>query len=240
MNSSKLTPKVVLGIAAHPDDLDFYAGGTMAAFAKAGANVYYLTLTDGGKGTDNRAATSEALRDTRRDEQRAASNILGLKDVFFCEFPDGTLENTQDVKREIVKTIRRIKPDVVVTLDPTVAYIAGQGLINHPDHRAAGQAALDAVYPLARDHMSFPELLTQGYEPHKTPTVLLVTFEPTRGEYVVDISDVFELKVQAMAEHASQFSNIEQTKTVLRNYGAVAGKAHGFTYGEPFVRIDIA
>lgn len=240
MNSNTLTPHVVLGIAAHPDDLDFYAGGTMAAFAKAGAEVYYLTLTDGGKGTDDRTMTSEALRDLRRDEQRAASKILDLKDVLFCDFPDGSLENTPAVKREVVKVIRRVKPDVVVTLDPTVAYIAEQGLINHPDHRAAGQAALDAVYPLARDHMSFPELLAEGYEPHKTPTVLLVTFEPTRGEYVHDISDVFTLKLQAVDAHASQFKDTSHTNKALQTYGAAAGKAHGYNYAETFVRIDIA
>ncbi len=240
MNPNTLTPNIVLGVAAHPDDLDFYAGGTMAAFAKAGADVYYLTLTDGGKGTDDRTMKPETLRDTRRNEQRTAGKILGLKDVFFCDFPDGTLENKHDVQREIVKTIRRVKPDVVVTLDPTVVYIAEQGLVNHPDHRAAGQAALDAVYPLARDHMSFPELLAEGYEPHKTKTILLVTFDPARGNYAADISDEFDLKLQAISAHASQFSDREQTQTRLREYSATTGKAHNYTYAEPFVRIDIA
>ena len=146
-----LTPKVVLGIAAHPDDLDYYAGGAMAVFAKQGADVFYLVLTDGGKGTSDRSMASETLRDIRREEQRKAIEVLGVKDVFFRDHPDGTLENTLDVKREVVQVIRQIKPDVVVAMDPSVLYFAPEGLVNHPDHRAAGQAALDAVYPLARD-----------------------------------------------------------------------------------------
>ncbi|HVI69406.1 MAG TPA: PIG-L deacetylase family protein [Magnetospirillaceae bacterium] len=240
MNQPALTPKVVLGIAAHPDDMDFYAGGTMAAFAKQGADVYYLILTDGGKGTEDRTMISGALRDTRQEEQRTAGKLLGLKDVFFFDYPDGTLENTHTVKRDIVKVIRQVKPDVVVTLDPSVLYSAEQHLINHPDHRAAGQAALDAVYPLARDHMSFPELLADGYEPHKTKTVLLIRLTPEDTAFAIDITSTLEVKLQAIAAHASQFDDLEDTKSLLRAYAAEAGKPHDLALAEPFVRIDIA
>lgn len=241
MNKLPLSPKVVLGVAAHPDDLDFGAGGTMAAFARAGADVYYLILTDGGKGSEDRSMTSEALRDTRRKEQRAAGRILGLKEIFFRDFPDGTLENTQEVKREVVKVIRQVKPDVVVTLDPTVVYnySGPDGLINHPDHRAAGQAALDAVYPLARDHMSFPELLAEGYEPHKTKTVLLIRFSLEGNIFAVDITDTLDLKLQAIAAHASQFSDMAATEKQLRTFADHAGKTFGYPSAEPFVRLDI-
>jgi LmbE family N-acetylglucosaminyl deacetylase len=241
LTRAPLTPKIVLGVAAHPDDLDFAAGGTMAAFAKQGAEVYYLILTDGGKGTKDRSATPESLRDLRRAEQRNAAKILGLKDVFFRDYPDGTLENTLDVKRDIVKVVRRVKPDVVVTPDPSVLYSARYDLINHPDHRAAGQAALDAVYPLARDHMSLPELLAEGYEPHDTDTVLLFSFDldPQRANFAIDITHTLEQKLQALDAHASQFGDREAIKESLRDMAAKTGRPSGYVYAEPFVRIDI-
>jgi LmbE family N-acetylglucosaminyl deacetylase len=237
--NTPLAPKIVLGVAAHPDDLDFGAGGTMAAFARAGAKVYYLVLTDGGKGSSDRTMTPERLRDLRREEQRHAADILGLQEVFFCDYPDGALENTQDVKREVVKVIRQVKPDVVVTLDPTEVYSVAAGLVNHPDHRAAGQAALDALYPLARDHMTFPELLEQGLEPHNVPTVLLIRFAQEHTNYATDITDVFDVKMQAMAAHASQFGDQERLDAWVRGHAAEAGKQYGYTYAEAFVRIDI-
>lgn len=236
--SLPLNPKTVLGIAAHPDDLDFYAGGTMAAYAKAGAEVYYLVLTDGGKGSDDRAMKPGALRDIRRDEQRKAGKILGLKDVLFCDYLDGELENTMEVKQEVVKAIRHIKPDVVVTMDPSVFYIADENLINHSDHRSAGAAAIDAVYPLARDHMSFPELLEQGYEPHNTPTLLLIDFGAGNANFAVDIADTLELKFQALSEHASQFT-LQAMKLKMSQQSAKIGAPYGYHYAEAFVRIDI-
>lgn len=234
-----LTPKVVLGVAAHPDDLDYYAGGTMAAFAQQGAKVYYLILTDGSKGSADRSTTPEQLRAMRRDEQRDAAAVLGIKEVFFCDFPDGELQNTLEVKRQVVRAIRQVRPDVLVALDPTVTYSAELGIINHPDHRAAGQAALDAVYPLARDHMTFPDLLKQGYEPHNVATLLLVGMGATRPTYAVDISETLGLKHQALAAHVSQFS-IQDMKSDIDSLAAKAGKAYGYRYAESFVRIDIA
>lgn len=240
MNGSvSLKPKVVLGIAAHPDDLDYYAGGAMATFARQGAQVYYLVLTDGSKGTTDRTIIPEQLRDMRRDEERKAANILGVTQVFFCDFPDGELQNTLEVKREIVKIIRQTKPDVVVTLDPTIIYSAKTGFINHPDHRAAGQATMDAAYPLARDHMSFADLLTEGYEPHNTATLLLSTLDAIEPTFAVDISDTLELKYQALAAHASQL-NVQNMKEDIKRLATEAGGAYGYRYAEPFTRIDIA
>lgn len=211
----------------------------MAAFAKQGAEVYYLVLTDGSKGSADRDMTPERLRDLRRDEQRKAAALLGVKEVFFCDFPDGELENSKDVKREVVKAIRRLRPDVVITLDPAVVYSAKLGLINHPDHRAAGQATLDALWPLARDHMAFPELLTEGYEPHDTPTVLLSGMGAADPRFAVDITDTLELKYQALAAHASQF-NVQHMKEDIDRLAGEAGEPYGYRYAEPFVRIDIS
>src|SRR6476469_865369 len=159
---SELKPNVVLGVAAHPDDLDFGAGGTMARFARQGAEVQYLILTDGSAGSSDREISPVELVKMREAEQRDAVRAIGGKDVEFLGYPDGRLEVTMDVKRNIVKSIRRVKPDVLVIFDPSMIYSAKRGFINHPDHRAASQAALDAVFPLARDHLSFPELMAEG------------------------------------------------------------------------------
>ena len=235
-----LNPKVVLGIAAHPDDLDFGAGGTMAKFAQAGAAVYYLILTEGGNGTADRTMTAEKLTQLRQGEQRAAADIIGAKDVFFCDYPDGCLKNTKDARRDIVKVIRQVKPEVVITWDPSVLYSVQRGFINHPDHRASGQAALDAVFPLARDYMSFPELIEEGYEPHKTPSVLLMNFNTQN--YYVDISDVFETKMKAIAAHTSQVKDVTLARPLLEQFAQDAAGASGMPgirYAESFVRVDL-
>ncbi|HSX15864.1 MAG TPA: PIG-L deacetylase family protein [Candidatus Saccharimonadales bacterium] len=232
-----LKPKVVLGVVAHPDDLEFTSAGTVAKFVADGAKAYYFILTNANKGSDDRSIQPDALRDLRRKEQRAAAKILGLTDVFFGDYDDGTLECGQAVKRDIVRVIRQVKPDVVITMDPSVLYSAERGIVNHPDHRAAGQAALDAVYPLARDHLSFPELLAGGLEPHKTPTLLLVNFE--KPNYYVDITDVMQAKLDALCAHTSQISNPEGASALVRSWAEAAGKASGVHYAEGFVRIDI-
>ncbi|HET9174649.1 MAG TPA: PIG-L deacetylase family protein [Candidatus Saccharimonadales bacterium] len=239
MNNSlpPLTPKVVLGIAAHPDDLDFGAAGTMAAFANAGADIHYLILTDGSKGSSDVEMSPPTLVKTREAEQRAAVEILGGKDVTFLGYPDGELEVTMQLKKDVVKVIRTVKPDVVVTMDPSMIYSADRGFINHPDHRAAGQTALDAVYPLARDHLSFPELFADGFAPHITPTVLLINFD--KGNYTVDISDTFDKKIAALKAHASQIPDLESTEGWMRSLAETIGASAGYGLGESFVRIDV-
>ena len=237
--TSQLRPNIVLAVAAHPDDIDFGAGGTVAAFAQQGAKVYYVVLTDGGKGSHDPQMSSERLCDVRKGEQRAACKILGATDAFFCSYPDGLLENTIDVKRDVVRAIRYLKPDVLITMDPSVLYVAERGIINHPDHRAAGQAALDAAYPLARDALAFPELIEQeALEPHAVQTVLLITLTNS-GNYSVDISNTLPQKLAALAEHKSQFTGkkIEVTAT---NWAREAGSKHGCNYAEVFTRIDIS
>jgi LmbE family N-acetylglucosaminyl deacetylase len=233
---SPLRPSVVLGIAAHPDDLDVGAGGTMATFAAQGAKIHYLILTDGSKGSEDPTITPQELTAIRRQEQRDALAIIGGQDVTFLDYFDGELEVTMTLKRDIVKAIRTIKPDVVVTLDPTLVYSAKNGSINHPDHRAAGQATLDAVFPLARDHLAFPEILAEGYIPHKTPTILLINFDG--GNYSIDITDTFALKKQALKAHASQFGDLE-TSTWVDDMAKSFGEQAGYELAESFVRIDI-
>lgn len=233
---SPLQPKIVLGIAAHPDDLDVIAGGTIARFASQGAEVHYLILTDGGKGSDDPAMTSAQLTELRHTEQQTALKIVGGSSIAFLDYPDGELEITMELKKQIVKTIRKLKPDTVITMDPTVIYSAEKGIINHPDHRAAGQAVLDAVFPLARDRLTFPDLYEQGYLPHKVSTILLSNFN--KSNYAVDITDTFDLKFEALKAHVSQFGNIDDSSW-LKEMARQQGEAAGFELAESFVRIDV-
>ena len=234
---NELKPKVVLGIVAHPDDLDFAAAGTFVKWAMLGTKIYYLILTDGCKGSAQRHLSTSDLITLRQKEQKQAGKILGIKKVFFCGYEDGSLENNQDVKRVVVSYIRKIKPDIVVTFDPTMVYVADSGFINHPDHRAAGQAALDGVFPLARDRLSFPELLAEGLKPHITPTVLLANFN--NQNYFEDITKTIDKKMDSLAVHKSQIANMEATQNMIRNIAVQTGKLCGHKYAEGFVRIDI-
>lgn len=233
-----LKPKTVLAVGAHPDDLEFGMSGSVAKWAAHGTDCYYLLLTDGSKGSEDRHISSSDLIKMRRDEQKEAAKILGVKEVFFFDYPDGHLENTQELKRDIVRVVRQVKPDVVMALDPTVVYEVNYGYINHPDHRAGAQAVLDAVFPLARDHLTFPELLAEGYEPHKTPHLLMVNFE--KFNYFEDITDSLETKLRALGSHKSQGADIPGTQKMMRDMAAMLGKEAGFAQAEGFIRIDIS
>jgi LmbE family N-acetylglucosaminyl deacetylase len=233
-----LKPKVVLGIAAHPDDLDVGAAGTLAKFAQDGAEVHYLVVTDGSKGSDDPEMTSAKLVETRRAEQEAGLRAIGGKTAHFLNYPDAGLEVTQDLKRDIVRVIRQVKPDVVVTFDPTCLYSIERGMINHTDHRAAGQAAIDAVFPLARDRLTFPELLEEGLKPHKVSTLLLMlNFQ--KHNFSVDITDTVDLKIAALRAHASQIADLDMAAKWTRDRAAQAGKEAGFEYAEHFIRLEM-
>ncbi|HSH17820.1 MAG TPA: PIG-L deacetylase family protein [Candidatus Saccharimonadales bacterium] len=233
-------PQVVLGVAAHPDDLDFTAAGTIALWASQGAEVYYLVLTNGNKGSADLSADPKALTELRRIEQRRAAKILGVKEVYFCEYEDGLLEPTVPVKKDIVRYIRRLSPDTVVTMDPSMLYCAERGYINinHPDHRAAGQATLDAVFPLARDHLSLPDLYEhERLEPHRVGTVLLTNFNSPN--YSVDITATIDKKMQAISAHDSQMPDLPGMLRIVREVAERAGHNTGGRYAESFIRIDV-
>ena len=239
MQFSDLKPKVVLGIAAHPDDLDFSSSGTMAKFAQNGAEIYYLILTDGSQGSADYDASPLELAKIREAEQRSALKVIGSEpeNVTFLGYPDGALQITMEVKKDVVKVIRTVKPDVVVTMDPSVLYSSLRGFIHHPDHRAAGQIALDAVFPLARDHMAFPQLFSEGFLPHKVKTILLTNFE--KHNYFVDVSSTIDIKVAALKEHASQVPDIEKAEAMIKQWSSTMGKEAGYQYAEAFMRIDV-
>jgi LmbE family N-acetylglucosaminyl deacetylase len=191
----------VLIVMAHPDDAEFGCGGTIARWAAAGKHISYVLCTSGDKGTSDPAVNPFELARTRRQEQVNAAHALGAHEVAFLTYSDGVLQNTLELRRDIVRQIRRFRPDAVVCQDPTARW-GGTGYLNHPDHRAAGDACLDAVYPSARDPHVFPELLLEGLEPHKVREVFMSTM--THADVWIDISDFVDRKIAALREHVSQ------------------------------------
>lgn len=233
-----LSPKVILGVVAHPDDLDFGMGGSIAKWVREGATAYCLVLTDGSKGSENPDISPKMLQSLRQREQQEAARRLGVTKVFFSKYTDGELEASQEVKRDIVRLVRRLKPDVVMTFDPTMVYSSKRGFINHPDHRAAGWATLDAVYPLARNRPSFPALVNdEQLEPYSVPTLLMHNLD--QPNYFVDISQDIETKVAGLAAHVSQFGDAAGIVDIARALARSYGPKVGTEYAEGFVRIDI-
>lgn len=205
-------PQRALVIMAHPDDIEFGVAGTVAKWTRAGSAVAYVICTDGSKGTDDPEMTSDKLVPLRQKEQRAAAAHVGVRDVIFLPFVDGELDQyIPQLRRELVRLIRLYKPDVVVCPDPTDRFRANRW-VNHPDHRAAGEAACDAVYPMARNRPSFPELLREGLEPHIVDKLYL---SPTNEPNVwIDISDTIHLKIAALMEHTSQLGGRDMAERI--------------------------
>lgn len=236
MTKNLKTPKIVLAVFAHPDDMDFSSAGTIAKWAKKGAEITYLVCTDGSKGSDDAKATSRKVSAIRRKEQLKAAKILGVSDVIFLNHRDGELVVTLKLKEEISKVIRKKKPDLVIALDPMFLYSTKRGFVNHPDHRAAGQAAVDAVFPLARDRLNFPHHEKAGLAPHTTKFLLLVSIDDP--EHFEDVSSVFERKIQALRAHKSQTS--PRLEKRIRDRARMAGKKIRARYAEGFKLIKLS
>lgn len=229
-------PERVLFIVAHPDDPDFGAAGTVATWVRQGAQVTYLIVTDGAKGSKHLELAGDRLIRTRQSEQRAAARVLGVSKVVFLEYPDGQVYNTPELRRDLVRQIRVHRPDVVVTHDPTARFI-GHSWINHPDHRAVGDTALDAVFPLARNQLAFPEHQREGLAPHSVRDVLLTpTNEPN---YWVDISETLELKIAALFKHHSQIDDPEALAARIKKRAQEYARDTPYSYAERFRRITL-
>jgi LmbE family N-acetylglucosaminyl deacetylase len=230
--------KVILGIGAHPDDLDFTAAGTIAKWVKEGAKAYYIIATDGSRGSDDPKMTHDRLIKIREEEQKTAAKILGLSGVFFLGHTDTELAINNTLKEQIVRYIREIKPDTVVTLSPDLFFKPGEfsdGYVNHTDHRAIAVTVMDCVFPLARDRLTFPEHEKQGLAPHKTKELLFMNL--TNPEYVVDITDTFDKKLEALGAHKSQFKDYGASKERQTIRAEKFGKVIGVKYAENFTRI---
>ncbi len=200
-------PKRILGVFAHPDDPEFFAGATFAKWAADGADITFVVATSGDKGSADPKMTHEKLAAIREVEEQKAAEALGVKDVIFLRYKDGELFPTLELRRDITRVIRMKKPDIVVTLDPTVFWY-GTGGINHPDHRAIGAATLESVFPTARDRLNFIELeRDEGLDVHKALTVYIAgAAEPT---LTVDVTDSIETQIKSLYEHKSQISDME-------------------------------
>jgi LmbE family N-acetylglucosaminyl deacetylase len=215
-------PERVLLIQAHPDDAEFSCAGTIARWTRAGAEVHYCSITSGDKGSDDAEMSSVDLASLREKEQRAACEILGVAAVTFLGYSDAMLVPDLNLRRELVRVMRRIRPDALVCFDPTSRYI-GREYINHPDHIAAGEASLAAVFPSTRDRMTFPELLQEGLEPHTIPHVYM--FGTNQPDLWIDISDTIETKIASLKAHASQIRDWDPTG-MMRDWARESAGAH--------------
>ncbi len=226
-----------LVIFAHPDDAEFSAAATVAALVASGVAVDYLVTTDGGKGTEDPDMTSARLAATRTTEQRAAADRLGVGEIVHLGYPDGELTPSLALRRDIVRQIRRLRPDLVITLNPQ-RRSDGNPFIAHPDHLATGEATLSAVYPAARDRLNSPELLAEGLEPWKVRQVLVAGVE--RPNLWMDVAATFEAGLDALRCHASQIGDWDATEARVRERAADAGAAVGLPLAQAFLSISLA
>jgi LmbE family N-acetylglucosaminyl deacetylase len=229
MTEEESAAERVLVIAAHPDDPEFGCAGTMVKWAQAGRQVTYVLLTSGDKGSHDSELHPGRLAGRREGEQRAAAADLGVLEVVFLRHPDGILENTLELRRELANVIRRYRPDILVTIDPWRHYQL------HPDHRAAGQAALDGVYA-AREWYVFPEQLVEDIEPWRVKEAYL--FWTDNGDFWEDITCCIDLRMSALRRHASQVGlESEKIEERIRTRAREAGAKAGCAYAEEFKRI---
>jgi len=223
----------ILVVTPHPDDAEFGVAGTVARWTKQGKQVVYVVCTNGNKGTSDPDVKPDELAETRQNEQRAAAEVLGVREVIFLGNPDQGLEDTPEFRKQIVRMIRRFRPETVVTADPYRRYIW------HRDHRIAGQVTIDAVFPYARDHLAYPELLEEDLQPHKVKEMLFWASEDIN--YLSDITATFDLKLAALRCHASQVKSMQVSdlENWLRQRCSDLAEGEDFDLAEAFHREEI-
>ena len=230
-------PGRLLVIVAHPDDADFGAAATVAKWVRAGTVARLVCCTSGDAGSDDARTDPLELAHRREEEQRAAARVVGYEGVDFLHRPDGGLDNDLALRKQLVRIIRQFKPEAVMSMDPTVV-IHDRGWIQHVDHRMAAMAAVDAVYPAARNAMAFPNLvIDEGLEPYSVNHVYL--FFTDRANVWVDVSDTIETKLAALHEHVSQIREPEGFDDRLREWSAEAGRKIGAAAAEGFRHVDL-
>jgi len=229
-------PKRVMSIHAHPDDQEFTVAGTLAKWARAGCEIVSVCITSGGAGSNKYTPldmTRHALVTIREDEQREACRILGVKETIFLGYEDGALEPSIGLRRELTRLIRRHRPEAVLTGDPTVRYY-GTTYMNHPDHRAAADVALDAVFPSAGTRLIFPELLDEGLDPHEVRQVYIHGAE--RPDTYVDIAEFLDVKVAALRAHKSQMGEWDPSEMITQ-WAREQGRRRKLTAAESYRRM---
>ncbi|MCK4862640.1 MAG: PIG-L family deacetylase [Dehalococcoidales bacterium] len=219
-------------VTPHPDDAEFGVAGTVARLTREGKKVVYVVCTNGDKGTSDRKVKPEELAKIREQEQMAAAKLLGVSDVVFLRYPDQSLEDSDEFRKELVRVIRLYQPYAVVTADPYRKYMW------HRDHRIAGQVTLDAVFPYARDYLSYPELLDEGLEPHKVREMWFWASDDIN--YRLDITDTFDTKLTALGCHKSQVSDIPpEMRERMRDWARMNAEGEDFELAEAFHRIEM-
>ncbi len=233
--------KVALVVVAHPDDAEFMAAGTVALWTADGWDVHYVIVTDAASGGPDDAddvspEARRAVTSMRKQEQRAACDVLGVKDIVFLDYPDGELQPTLALRRDLVRVLRRYRPTRVICQSPDRTWTPGYFIgAFHPDHLAAGQATIAAVYPASQNPWDFPELLAEGLTPHKVREVYF-SGAPT-ANFGVDISATLDRKLAALRAHTSQLAaNFDELETRIRQWTADAGKKYEMAYAEEFHR----
>ena len=235
--------KTAMVIVAHPDDAEFAVAGSVATWVRDGWDVYYVICTDATGGgpddaTDVSPSAKRIISDMRKGEQRAAGEVLGLKDVFFLDYPDGQLQPSIELRRDLVRLLRTYRPSRVFCQSPERTWTPTLTLGRyHSDHLAAGQAALAAIYPMSQNPWDFPDLFEEGLLPHKISQVYIAG-APNINHYV-DISNVMEQKIAALLCHASQFiGRIEEVEKMVRKRSAEIGTKYGVAFAEEFHRTE--
>lgn len=235
--------KVALVVVAHPDDAEFVAAGTVATWVAQGWEVHYVICTDAsGGGPDDAEDVSpqarSALSEVRKREQRSACEVLGVQEVLFLDYPDGQLEPSLALRRDLVRQFRKLRPTRVICLSPDRTWTPEYSISGyHPDHLAAGVATIAALYPASQNGWDFPDLLQEGLKPHKIPEVYF-SGAPT-SNFAVDISSVMDQKVAALRAHTSQLADhFSEIEADVRTWAAETGKKYGMTYAEEFHRAE--
>src|SRR5512134_1673928 len=233
MSNNGYIPQRAMSIYAHPDDQEFSIGGTLAKWARAGSEVISVIITSGDSGSNDPAkdgSHKQELAELREKEQLAANAILGVKETLFLRYPDGELEPTIGLRKDLTRIIRQYKPDVVLAGNPE-AWFYGDEYLNHPDHRAAAQAAATAVFPSAGTRLMFTELLEAGYEPHEVKRFYVHGTDKVNTW--IDITDTLELKIKALQQHVSQVDPNEVEKW-MREWAEEEAKDQDMKYAEAY------
>lgn len=228
-------PERAMFVYAHPDDIEFGVAGTAAVWAKGGCEVTYVVITDGNVGSHEAGMTRAKLAEIRRAEQQAAADTVGVKHCVFLGYDDGLLEPSLALRKEIVRQIRTYRPNVVVCGDPRRIF-SNNTRINHPDHRAAGTVTIDAVFPASEMRLLYPDLDGEGLEPHKVNYVYIS--HPAEPTYYVDISDVMDLKIEALRQHVSQLGEWDPEEP-LKGWSKGTGEKVGFAYAEAYLKLTL-
>ncbi len=232
-NDTEYIPKSAMSIHAHPDDQDFTVSGTLAKWARAGCKVASVIITSGDAGSNDPskdASYKPELAQLREDEQCAANKVLGIEETIFLHYPDGELVASIQLRKDLTRQIRRFKPEVVVAGDPGSWYY-GSEYINHPDHRAAAEAATYAVFPSAGTRMIFADLLDEGLPPHNVKRLYIHGND--KPDTWVDISDTLDIKIEALKKHVSQVDT-HDVDDWMHQWAEEEGKEKGLKYAEAY------